>query len=181
MRKLFIGAFFVVGIIAFFACDDGIDYEKIRREELAILKEYINQNHSDAEPTSSGLYYIELKEGVVEDTIKPGDRVQVYYATWVLDKDSDGSLDSSLVDQSIGYLEGHRYEPLSFRVGEGTVVAGLEEGITYMNPQTKGKLVINSELAYGQRGSSGGGVGMFKTLIMEIEVYKVFPLEVSSE
>ena len=181
MRKLFIGAFFVVGIVAFFACNDGIDYEKLRREELAILKEYINQNHPDAESTSSGLYYIELEEGIVEDTIKPGDRVQVYYATWVLDKVND-TLKTNPVDQSIGYLEGHRYEPMNFIVGSGsTNIAGLEEGITYMNPGTKGKLVINSELAFGQRGSTSIGVGMFKTLIMEIEVYKVFPLEVSSE
>lgn len=181
MKKIFAGLFLVAGAIVFFAsCNNGIDYEKLRREELAILKEYVDQEYPDAEPTASGLYYFnEEGTGSLEDTIKLGDQVQIYYATWVLDKLSDGTLDSFLVDQSSGYLEGHRYEPLKFTVGAGTTVAGLDEGITYMHPGTRSHLIINSALGYGQSGS--GTVGMFQTLLMEVEVYKVTPLQTSTE
>lgn len=181
MKKIFGGLFLVGGIILFFsACNDGIDYEKIRLEELAILQRYIDQEYPDLEATPSGLYYFnEEGTGVLEDSIKLGDGVQIFYATWVLGEDEDGVLDSLLVDQSIGYLSGQRYEPLAFTVGTGSVISGLDEAMTYMHPGTKSHLIINSELAYGQSGS--GSVGMFKTLLMEVEVYKVIPLETAPE
>lgn len=177
MKKILAGLFFISGIVFMFACNDGIDYEKLRREELANLETYIDQVHPGAEPTASGLYYFN-EEGTGEgDTIKLGDQVQIYYATWMLYV-VDEEIDSILIDQTSGYLDGHRYEPYRFIPGAGNSIAGLEEGITYMQPGTRSKLVINSELAYGQRGSNDGSVGMFKTLIMEVEVYKVIPIEI---
>jgi len=183
MKKILGGLFFVAGVALFFAsCNDGIDYEKIRMEELALLQRYIDQEYPGEEPTSSGLYYFnEEGTGVVEDSIKLGDRVQIYYAMWVLGENAEGVLDSNIVRQSSGYLQGHRYEPLSFVVGKGsTKLTGLEEAMTYMHPGTKSHLVINSELAYGQNGD-GGYVGMFKTILMEVEVYKVISSETPTE
>ncbi|MFV0590221.1 MAG: FKBP-type peptidyl-prolyl cis-trans isomerase [Draconibacterium sp.] len=179
MKKILTGMFFLVAAVGFFACDDGIDYEKMRKEELAILDLYISTNHPGAEPTRSGLYYFNEPGTGEGDTIKLGDEVRIFYATWSLYENSDGELDSVLVDQSSGYLDGQRYEPLDFIVGAGTTIAGLEEGATYMQPGTKSHLVINSELAYGQNGATSGGIGMFQTVLMEVEVYKVFPLETS--
>ena len=168
MKKILAGLFFGAAVIGIFGCNNGVDYEKMRREELTILKDYIDQVHPDAEATASGLYYFnEEGTGNLEDTIKLGDNVQVFYATWVL----ISAQDSFLVDQTSGYLEGHRYEPLSFTVGNRDVVTGLDEAIQYMYPGTRSHLVINSELAYGQNGS--GTVGMFQTILMEVEVYKV--------
>ena len=187
MKKIFGGLFFVAGVALFFAsCNDGIDYEKIRMEELALLQRYIDQEYPGEEPTSSGLYYFnEEGTGVVEDSIKLGDRVQIYYATWLLGEDADGVLDSLLVDQSSGYISGHRYEPNTYIVGTSDpnfkAIAGLEEAFLYMHPGTKSHLVINSELAYGQNGVPSGGIGMFKTILMEVEVYKVISSETPTE
>lgn len=175
MKRTLAVVFIIFGAIAFFACDDGIDYEKMRLEELAILDDYLALNHPDAESTSSGLYYLNEDGTGSGDTISPGDKVQIYYATWVLNSATGTSVDSTLVDQSSGYLEGHRYEPLSFIVGAGSVLTGLEEAMIYMQEGTRSHLIINSELAYGQDGS--GSVGAFATLLMEVEVYKVFPLD----
>ncbi len=176
MKKTLTAVFWVIGAIAFFACNDGIDYEKMRQEELAILKEYISRVHGDdAEPTSSGLYYFN-EEGTGEgDTIKPGDQVLMFYATWAL----KSATDSTLADQSAEYLAGHRYEPLSFVVGAGTTLPGLEEAVTYMQEGTRSHLVINSQLAYGQQGK--GYVGAFETVLMEVEIYKVIPLETGED
>ena len=171
MKKTLAIVFVVVGAIAFFACDDGIDYEKMRKEELAILDDFIEINYPGLEPTSSGLYYYNEEGTGSGDTIKLGDQVQLFYATWGLVT----ATDSNLVDQTSGYLEGHRYEPYTFVPGTGSSINGLEEAVTYMQPGTRSHLIINSELAYGQNGS--GGIGSFQTVLMEVEIYKVIPLD----
>ena len=84
-----------------------------------------------------------------------------------------------MVDQSSGYVDGHRFDPLEFIVGTNQVIGGLDEAITYMQPGTVGNLVVPSELAYGQNGS--GSIGGFATLLMEVEVYKVYPIEMPDE
>jgi len=175
MKRLITLLLLAGSAVAFFACNKDNSLEKLRENELKILDEYINAHHPGAEPEPSGLYYFEKMQGSLEDTIKLGDRVQVFYATWRL----DGENDSTLVDQSSGYIDGHRFEPLEFIVGTGEVISGLDEGITYMNLGTVGKLVIPSELAYGQNGS--GSIGGFKTLLMEVEVYKLYPIEIPEQ
>ena len=169
-KKIARGMLLLAGVLAFWACNDRVDYEKMRKEELAILKKYIDEVHPDATKTESGLYYMVLDSGNVSDTIGIGDEAIIYYATWVLENDS-----TQLIDQSSGYLEGHRLEPLRFIVGAGSVVAGLDEGITYLHPGGKGLFIINSELAYGQ--GTNSTVGMFKTILKEVEVKDVIPLE----
>ena len=174
MKKILSGLLLISATTIFWSCKDGIDYEKLRREELATLKEYIDRVHPGAEPTASGLYYFNEEGTGSGDTIKLGDQVQIYYATWALYTAED----SVLVDQTSGYLDGYRYEPFSFYVGAGGTISGLEEAIQYMQPGTRSHLVINSELAYGQNGS--GTIGMFQTVLMEVEVYKVVPFETQS-
>lgn len=152
---------------AFFACKkNNNDSQKLRQNELKRLDEFISEHYPNVSPKPSGLYYIESVKGV-GDTIKGGDRVQIFYATW--------TIDSVLVDESNGYTIGHRFEPLEFVVGAGGVVSGLDEAATYMQSGTKANLVINSELAYGQNGDGTGYVPGFTTLLMEVEVYKVYP------
>lgn len=175
MKKTLSVIVVVLGAIAFFACDDGIDYEKMRKEELKILNNYLDRIHPGAEPTGSGLYYFNEEETGTGDTIKPGDQVQIFYATWALVDEND----SVLVDQTEGYLLGHRYEPYTYVVGAGSTIQGLEEGTTYMQLGTRSHLVINSELAYGQQGS--GSIGAFQTVLMEVEVYKVRPLDTGED
>ncbi|WP_319227877.1 FKBP-type peptidyl-prolyl cis-trans isomerase [Draconibacterium orientale] len=176
MKKTISYALLMLGAVAFFACDNGVDYQKMRNEELALLDEYMAIAHPGAEATASGLYYFNEPGTGEGDTIKAGDQVQLYYATWTL---IDGP-DSLLVDETSGYLDGHRYEPYQVTVGAGGSIQGLEEGLLYMQPGTRSHLVINSELAYGQSGS-GYSVGAFQTVLMEVEVYKVIPFETATD
>jgi FKBP-type peptidyl-prolyl cis-trans isomerase len=176
MKKTISYTLLMLGAVAFFACDNGVDYQKMRNEELALLDEYMAIAHPGAEATASGLYYFNEPGTGEGDTIKAGDQVQLYYATWTL---IDGP-DSLLVDETSGYLDGHRYEPYKVTVGAGGSIQGLEEGLLYMQPGTRSRLVINSELAYGQSGS-GYSVGAFQTVLMEVEVYKVIPFETATD
>lgn len=172
MKQFLVILILVSVVIAFFACSKNDNsLEKMRENELALLDEYIQNNYRDSIPKSSGLYYIEEIEGHGDSLIRVGDRVQIYYLTT--------KIDSTFVDESSGYREGHRFEPLEFVVGAGGVIAGLEEAVTYMRLGGKASLVINSELAYGQNGS--GSVGSFETLLMEVEIYKVYPFIVPEE
>ncbi len=148
---------FVVGIFMF-SCNDN-SLQKIREAELATLATYISEHNITVEPTSTGLYYIETLKGD-GDSIRVGDRVQVWYKTYLID--------STLLDES------GNYDPYEFIVGSGAI-EGLMEAVTYMNKGGKADLIIPSELAYGQQGSSG--VGAFKTLLMSVEIYNVFPYD----
>jgi FKBP-type peptidyl-prolyl cis-trans isomerase FkpA len=167
MKHVFTVLFFTIAAIGIFSCGDDNSLEELRKNELALLDEYIQTNYPDVEPTSSGLYYIEEVKGT-GDTINPGDQVQIYYATWLID--------STLIDETNGYLQGHRFEPFTVNVGSGSAIAGLEEALTYMQKGTVANLVINSELAYGQNGNTQGSppVPGFTTLLMQVEVYKVY-------
>jgi FKBP-type peptidyl-prolyl cis-trans isomerase FkpA len=168
MKKVFTVLILAVAAIGIFSCGDDNSLIELRNNELALLDEYMLANYPDVEPKPSGLYYIEEVKGT-GDTIELGDQVQVYYATWLLK-------DSILIDETSGYLLGHRFEPYTVNVGSGTSIKGLEEALTYMQKGTVANLVINSELAYGQNGNTQGNppVPGFTTLLMQVEVYKIY-------
>jgi len=170
MNRIVLVLITVIVALAFFACRDDNSLEELRKNELKLLEEYINKNHPGAEPHRSGLYFFETEEGA-GDTVKVGNRVQIYYATWLID--------STLVDESRGFTNGHRYEPYQFVAGGGDAIAGLEEAVIDMKTGGKANLVIPSELGYGQNGSTSGFVPGFATLLMQIEIYKVYPFNTS--
>lgn len=148
----------------FFSCREN-SLEKLRENELKKLAEYIQNNYHDLKPLPSGLYFDKVSEGTGDSLIKAGDRVQIYYATW--------TLDSLLLDETNGYTSGYRYDPFEFVVGTDDAIQGLQQAVTMMKKGGVANLVIPSELAYGQTGSIG--IGGFTTLLMQIEIYKVYP------
>ncbi|PIF02029.1 MAG: hypothetical protein CR996_01900 [Draconibacterium sp.] len=164
MKRLI--SIFIVGtiLVAISACKDNNNFEKLRKNELAKLNEYLDANYPKEVPKPSGLYFIPVNEGVGDSTIRVGDQVKIYYATWLID--------STLIDQTTGYLEGFRYEPYEFIVGAGNSIAGLEEAVTYMKKGGIANLIIPSELAYKQ--TPKNGVPAFSTLLMQVEIYKVY-------
>lgn len=168
VKNVFAILIFTVAAIGFFACGNDNSLEELRNNELAILDAYMKKNYPGVKPTSSGLYFIEVKKGT-GDTIKIGDQVQIYYVTWMMN-------DTVPLDQSVGYLDGFRYEPYTVNVGSGASIAGLEEALTYMQKGSVANLVIDSKLAYGQNGNTNSlpFVPGFKTLIMQVEVYKIY-------
>jgi len=167
MKQVLTGLFLAFAAIGIFSCGDDNSLEEMRNKELALLDEYMETNYPDVEPKPSGLFYIEEVKGT-GDTIVPGDKVLIYYATWFID--------STLIDETNGYTIGYRYEPYTVIVGSGGSITGLEESLTYMQKGTVANLVINSELAYGQNGNTQGSppVPGFTTLLMQVEVYKVY-------
>lgn len=166
-KHVFTSLIFAAFFFGILACGDDNSLEKLRKKELETLDAYMHATYPDVEPLPSGLYYIEEKKGT-GDTIARGNKIQIFYATWLID--------STLIDETNGYTEGYRYEPMEFTVGSGTVIAGLDEAVTYMQKGTVANLIINSQLAYGQNGNTNGNppVPGFTTLLMQVEVYKIY-------
>ncbi|HCQ30707.1 MAG TPA: peptidylprolyl isomerase [Flavobacteriales bacterium] len=131
--------------------------QKAQEEEQTKLQEYLTENNITAEPTQSGLYYIEEKKGTGKQA-EPGKQVKVHYTGTLL----DGTKFDSSVD---------RGEPIEFVLGVGQVIPGWDEGISYMKEGGKAKLIIPSHLAYG--GRQTGPIPPFSTLVFEVELLEV--------
>ncbi len=126
-------------------------------QEQDALNAYIQSNNITVSPTSSGLYYIEVEEGRGIET-KKNEYVSVHYTGTLLNGEKfDSSFD--------------RGKPFKFILGAGQVIAGWDEGISYMKKGEKAQLIIPSSLAYGSKGSYS--IPPYSTLIFDVEIINV--------
>lgn len=128
-------------------------------EEETVMMEYLRENYPDAIPSETGLFYHRIQIGK-GDQPKPGSSVKVHYTGYLL----DGTKFDSSVD---------RGQPLEFPIAQGRVIAGWDEGISYMRKGETGVLIIPSKLGYGERGS--GKIPPFSTLVFEVELIDFTP------
>jgi len=116
------------------------------------------ETQGDVVTTESGLQYIDLVVGSGESPQK-GDNVVVDYTGWL----EDGTKFDSSVD---------RGTPFTFPIGMGRVIPGWDEGVSSMKVGGKRKLIIPSELAYGERGA-GNVIPPNSTLTFEVELHEI--------
>ncbi len=116
----------------------------------------IDRRYPTAHRTDSGLRYVVRNPGTGTATPRMGDLVTVHYA---------GSLlDGTAIDSS--YQGG---APLTFRIGEGHVIAGWEEAIRTMKKAERRTLIIPYWLAYGASGRPPT-IPPSATLVFEVEL-----------
>ena len=108
--------------------------------------------------TATGLKYIDEVIGTGKIP-KVGDKVKVHY-TGTLE---DGTKFDSSKD---------RNKPFEFSLGIGQVIKGWDEGISTMKFGGKRKLIIPSELGYGERGA-GKVIPPGATLHFDVELLEV--------
>ncbi len=143
-----------------------VQYEKMQQEmeqqnenqlsiDLELIENYLKENNIDAMKSESGLHYVITEKGN-GDNAAAGDNVTVHYTGMLLNGEKfDSSLD--------------RNQPFSFQLGQGMVIRGWDEGITYFNKGASGTLYIPSTLGYGSSGA-GGAIPPNAILIFEIQV-----------
>jgi FKBP-type peptidyl-prolyl cis-trans isomerase len=127
-------------------------------KENEIIAKYIADKQITPSKSSSGLMYIISEPGTGEQA-QAGKTVKVHYTGRLLDGTKfDSSLD--------------RNEPIEFKLGQGMVIKGWDEGIALLKVGGKALLIIPSDLAYGSRGA-GGVIPPFSPLTFEVELVSV--------
>jgi len=108
--------------------------------------------------TDSGLKYADLQVGTGE-VATTGQTVTVHYTGWL----TDGTKFDSSVD---------RQQPFQFKLGQGMVIRGWDEGVAGMQVGGQRKLTIPPQLGYGAQGA-GGVIPPQATLVFEVELLAV--------
>ena len=121
--------------------------------EVPVIYDDASLAASDTTVTGSGLAYIELATGTGAE-VGRGSVVSVHY-TGLLQ-------DGTVFDSS--YPRG---APFRFTVGQGTVIAGWDEGLALMTEGGRARLIVPSALAYGARGA-GNVVPPNATIVFDI-------------
>jgi len=140
-----------------------------RELEAEYLAKYSAKYFPNTPPKASGLYFLETKAGAAADTlIKAGDQVKVYYRGYLITDDPTTGIGDGLEFDSapVGY------EPFTFTVGTGAVIAGWDEAMLYMKQGSEAKLLIPSKLAYSITAQSS--IPAYSPLVFYITVYKVY-------
>lgn len=131
--------------------EDFGEYEKL------ILARFIKSEKIDITPTESGMYFITTCQGTGKP-VEAGDLVTVNY---------EGKfLNGKFFDSTH-----KRKQPFEFVYGtEMQVIPGLEEAIGRMREGEKAVVILPSDLAWGEKGSSTGIIPPFTSVIYEVEL-----------
>jgi FKBP-type peptidyl-prolyl cis-trans isomerase len=129
--------------------EDFGEYEKV------LLKQYLNQQKIDKEPTGSGIYTIVLEEGT-GSAVEEGDTVLIHY---------EGKfLNGKFFDSTK-----QRKQPFEFVYGQKwQVIEGLEEVVGQMKEGERVLTILPSDVAFGKTGSSTGIIPPYTSVIYEV-------------
>lgn len=132
-----------------------IDRESVEKEAI---QNYINNNPNlTFKLKPSGLYYLDVITGNGASPVAH-DTAYIKYTGGFL----DGTVFGSNVSDTSSFC---------FVVGEGIVLSGIDEGVTYMKEGGKAKMLIPSTLAYGSYGYMN--IPGYTPLLFDIELVKV--------
>lgn len=127
--------------------------------EKTVLRRFITDEKIDGEPMDNGMYFISLLEGTGKP-VEMGDLVTVNY--------EGRFLNGKFFDSTT-----KRNQPFEFVYGsEMQVIHGMEDAIGRMREGEKALVILPSELAWGEKGSSTGIIPPFTSVIYEIELLK---------
>lgn len=106
-------------------------------------------------PKIDGVVIEVLNEGSGDKAVKSGDTISVHYT---------GTLENGTVfDSSVP-----RKQPFSFRIGQGEVIKGWDQGLIGMKVGEKRKLTISPEMGYGTQ--ANGPIPANSILIFDVEL-----------
>jgi FKBP-type peptidyl-prolyl cis-trans isomerase len=108
--------------------------------------------------TPSGLRFTDLRVGQGQEA-GLGKIVEVHYTGWLKDGTKFESTDTCR-------------KPMTFRMGAGDVIKGLDEGIAGMREGGKRRLVVPPDLGFGKQGG-GGVIPPNAVLTYEVELLAV--------
>lgn len=149
------------------------EIEKLKAAEEGKINSYIKQNNLEPLKTASGLQYVIVEEGKGEKPVA-GDTVKVNYTGALVG--SGDVFDTSIkevAEKNKIYNAMRPYEPAKFAIGVRQVIPGWDEGLLLLPKGTKAKLIIPSQLGYGDRGDMRGAIPPFAPLVFDVELVDI--------
>jgi FKBP-type peptidyl-prolyl cis-trans isomerase len=140
--------------------------------DQTIIENYIAENNLDAQRTEEGLYYVIDKKGKGRKPVQ-GESVSVNYVVRLMDGTFIDSSDAALSKENGKFSPGRTYGPYKFALGTRAVIRGWDLGIALISKGTKAKLLVPSELGYGQAVRSGSGIPANAVLVFEVELVEI--------
>ncbi len=134
------------------------DVELIDVKQKPVIVPYDTKG-KDTVTTPSGLKYIYITKNEAGAHAMAGKSVKVHYSGYLLD--------GKMFDSSI-----ERDQPLPFQLGAGSVIKGWDEGISLMRVGEKMRLIIPSDLGYGDAGMPPV-IPAKATLVFDVELIEV--------
>lgn len=129
---------------------------KLERDAIA---SWIKDNNVTEHPTESGLYILRLEKGT-GNVAKTGDVVSIHYELI--------NLEGDLLESSYDYGS-----PISFKLGNGEMIPAIEEALLTMNPGERVRLVVPSELGFGDISISEEWLPAYTPLIIDLELVSI--------
>jgi hypothetical protein len=132
--------------------------------EQVDLVNYLATYGIDRDNYYEGIYFVEKKRGRGSSP-KSGNAVELQYKAYF----SDGTLFDSTYEMS---------EPLVLKIGDpGQIIKGMDIGLRLMKEGGKAKIIVPSQLGFGDKGSSTGIVPPYTSLIYDVELINIFTNE----
>lgn len=116
----------------------------------------------EAVVTESGLRYVELEAGTGL-TAEIGKFAVIHFKAWL---DNNGAKGEMIFDSR------DRGKPIAFKLGTDRVIKGWNLGVAGMKAGGRRRVLVNSEMAYGAKGS-GDVIPPHADLIYDIELIEV--------
>ena len=149
------------------------EIEKLKASEESKIAVYIKKNNLEPLKTTSGLQYIITEEGTGEKPVA-GDTVKVNYTgALIASGDVFDTSVKEVAEKNKIYNAMRPYEPAKFAIGVRQVIPGWDEGLLLLPKGSKAKLIIPSQLGYGERGDGRGVIPPFAPLVFDVELIDI--------
>lgn len=148
------------------------EMQERKAKEADEIAAYVQDNNIKEKPTADGLYVIVKKKGN-GPKVAAGKKVAINYTGRLLDGTMfDSSVES---DAKRGGLDqpGRTYEPLTYTVGQMSLIRGWDEGVMGQPEGSILQLVIPSAMGYGPTGTRDGSIPPYSPLVFDIEIVSV--------
>ena len=114
---------------------EAADNAKRLQEEPQKILRYVKKHDVKVAPKESGLYFIETEIGTGE-SVQNGDLVAVHYTIY--------NIEDKLIESSYDYGQ-----PIPFVYGDNQMIPGIEEAVGYMKVGGKSRIIVPSQLGFG--------------------------------
>ncbi len=134
-------------------------------ESAAVVEDMETVADAESMHITEGLSARILREGE-GDSAEVGQIAVVHYTGWLYDETAENKRGDKF-DSSVD-----RKEHFKFKLGEGRVIKGWDQGVVGMKVGEKRELTIAPEMGYGSRGA-GNVIPPDATLVFEVDLAEI--------